>query len=84
MVDFTVRIASNIDQTPLVDGGFVETLDGDDREELLQSPVIDERLENAEIAEVLFAELFHQTADFLGGRATVGVEGGDALSQMPE
>ena len=84
MVNFTVGIAGDIDQTPLVDGSFVETLDRNDREELLESPVIDERLKNAKIAEVLFAELFHQDSDFLGGRAAVGVKGGYALSQVPE
>ena len=41
---------------PLRSGGVVEPMDRHDREELAERPVIEQRLEDGEVAEVLIAE----------------------------
>ncbi len=54
-VDFPVGIAGDIDQRPLVIRLSREAMDRHDREELAERPVIEERLENREVADVLVA-----------------------------
>ena len=41
---------------PLRSGGVVEAMDRHDREELAERPVIEERLEDGEVADVLIAQ----------------------------
>lgn len=77
VVDFTIRITGDIDQTPMLSWGFMEAMDGDDREELFEGPVVDQGLKDTKVTEVLAAELFLKLSNFFGWRATILVKTGD-------
>ena len=66
MVDFSVRITSDVDETALLGWGFVKSMDWDDGEELFERPVIDQGLEDTKVTEVLATELFLKFSNFFG------------------
>src|ERR1022692_4190165 len=63
-VHLPVGIAGDIDQRGLTRGTFGEAADRHDREQLAERPMIEQRLEHREIAEVLVAEAVLELADF--------------------
>ena len=66
LVDLAVGIAGDVHQRGFAGGALVEAADGHDGEQLAERPVIEQRLEDREIAEVLVAEAVFELADFLG------------------
>jgi hypothetical protein len=84
MVDFSVRITGNVDETALLGRGFVKPMDRDDGEKLFECPVIDEGLENTEVTEVLATELFLKFPNFFGWGAAILVQGRNFRYQMPK
>lgn len=46
--------------------GFVETLYRHDREQLVDTPAVGQRLEDGEVAEVLVSQQFIETAELIG------------------
>ena len=84
VVDFTIRVAGDIDQTPVLGRGFMEAMDRNDREELFEGPVVDERLKDTKVTEVLAAELLLKFSYFFGWGATILVKTRDLGDEMPE
>ena len=50
--NLAVRIAGNVLQGSIACGTFVQSLDGNDREELVDRPTVGQGLEQGEVAEV--------------------------------
>ena len=63
---------------------FVEPVDRRDGEKLAQRPVIEQRLEDGEIAEELVAERILQVVDFVRHRLRADVKAHHALGDLPE
>ena len=55
LADLPVRIAGDVDKCALPFGRCREAMDRHDREKLAERPMIEERLENGEVADVLIA-----------------------------
>src|SRR4051812_34104749 len=54
--NFPVRIARDIDQDRVDGGSLLQPVQRRDREQLLQRPVVEQRLEDGEVADVLVGE----------------------------
>ena len=54
--DFAIRVASDVHESRIAVRAFIEAMDGHDGEELTESPVVEEGLEDREVAEVLVAD----------------------------
>jgi hypothetical protein len=65
LVDLPVGIAGDVHQGGFAGGPLVEPADGMIGKELAQRPMIQQRLEHGEIAEVLVAQAVFELADFL-------------------
>ena len=65
-------------------GFLIEPMNRNDREELFESPVIDQGLEDAKVAQVLPTQLLFQLADLLGWRLTVLIQARNSRNEMPE
>ena len=65
LVDLAVGIAGDVHQRGFARGALVQAADRHDGEQLVERPVVEQRLEDGEIAEVLVAEAVFELADFL-------------------
>ena len=65
LADLAIAIAGDIDERAVAFGEFVESMDGHDWEELAERPVIEEALEDGEIADILIAEGGFEFFDFV-------------------
>ena len=64
--DFAVGIAGDVDEGRLELRTFIEPMNRNDREELSECPMIEQRLKDGEVADVLIGELDLQRAQFFG------------------
>src|SRR5207302_2041385 len=64
--DFAVGVAGDVDEGRLELRTFIEPMNGNDREELSERPMIEQRLKDGEVADVLIGELDLQRAQFFG------------------
>ena len=79
--DLAVRVARDVDQRALDVGPLVEAVNRHDREERAERPVIEQRLEDREVADVLVGELLVEArADRPG--TSVGIELRRSRSRM--
>jgi len=81
--DLPIGIASDVDESRFVSGPFVEPAERHDGEELSPSPVIDEGLEDGEVAEVLVSEAVFEFLDFFGDVVLSSVSLKDGLADFP-
>ena len=65
LVNLSVGIAGDVHQSRLARRAFVQPADGHDWEKLSQRPVIQQRLEDGKVAEILVGERVFKFADFL-------------------
>ena len=84
LADLAVGIAGDVDQRAVVLGRLVQAVDRHDGEKLAQRPVIEQRLEDGEIAEELVAERILELLDFLRHRLGAGEKPHHALGDFPE
>ncbi|MEY5016664.1 MAG: hypothetical protein RIS92_3022 [Verrucomicrobiota bacterium] len=82
--DFSVGIASDVDQGGVPFGEPVEVIDGHDWEELPERPVIEKRLEHGEVADVLVAEGHFEFLHFVGDELHPFAEFDDAVGDFPK
>ena len=82
--DLSVGVAGDVDQDGVDRRLLVEPVERRDREELLQGPVVEERLEDREIAHVLVGEERRQVVELLGLVAGLLALLGDLLADLPE
>ena len=64
--NLAVRVAGDVLQRSVARRAFVESLYGHDREELVDSPSVGQRLEEREVAEILVGKHLVQSAQFVG------------------
>ena len=83
LIDLAVRIAGDVDQRRFAGRAFVQAADGHDGKQLAQRPVIQQRLEHGEIAEVLVAEAVFELADFLRHIRLAAIALNDLLADFP-
>ena len=84
--DLAVGVAGDVDEGRLELRPLVEAMNRRDRKELPERPVIEQRLEDGEVADVLIGELVVERAQLLGDVARVhaGDEGLHPLRDLPE
>src|SRR5579872_209637 len=73
LLHFSVGVARDVDERRLELRPLVQAMNGHDREELPEGPVIEERLEDGEIADVLIGQLRLERLQILGHFAGVGL-----------
>src|SRR6266446_3573365 len=71
LVDLAVGIAGDVHQRGFAGRPFAQAADRHNGKQLAQRPVIQQRLEDGKIAEVLVAETVFELADFFGHRSLV-------------
>ena len=81
--NLAVGIAGDVDEHPIAVRRRVQAVDRHDREQLPERPMIEERLEHREIADVLIAERRLELFHFLWNEAQTFVHGHDLLGQLP-
>ena len=83
LVDRAVGIAGDIHQRAFARGPFVQPLDRHDREKLAERPMVEQRLENGKIAEVLVTEGIFELLDILGNKLLSLETGDDIAADLP-
>ena len=81
--DLAVRVAGDVDQRPVAIRRRVQPVNRHDREELPERPVIEQRLEDGKIADVLVAQRGLEFLHFLGHITQPSVYGDDLLRDLP-
>ena len=81
--DFAIRVAGDVHEGRVAVRAFVEAMDRHDGEELAECPVVEEGLENGEVAEVLVADGDFDFADFLGDVFGVAEKLHDICGDLP-
>jgi hypothetical protein len=84
LINLSIRVTRDIDQATLLCGFLIETMNGNDREELFKSPVIDQGLEDAKVAKVLPTQLFFELTNLLRWGLAVLIQARNFRNEMPE
>ena len=82
--DLSVGVAGDVDEDRVDRGFLLEPVQRGDREELLERPVVEQRLEDGEIAHVLVGEVLLQVVQLLGLVALLRAGLVDLLADLPE
>ena len=81
--DFAVRVAGDVHESGVAVWPFVEVVDGHNGEELAERPVVEEGLEDGEVAEVLVADGDFDFPDFFGDVFGVAEKLDDVCGDLP-
>ena len=81
--DLAVGIAGDVHDHSVAIRRCVEPMNRHDRKQLAERPVIEQRLENREIADVLVAEGRFELLDFLGNETQAAMHVHDLLRELP-
>ena len=84
VVDLAVGVAGDVDERRLDGRTLVEAVDRGDREELVQGPVIEQGLEDREVADVLFGQHRIEAGEFVGDVGAVLEVFADLAADVPE
>ena len=80
--DLTVAVARDVLNRGVAVGTLVETLDRHDGEELIDGPMVGQRLEEGEVAKILLGHHLVELAEFVGGVLEVVREARPTSEQM--
>ena len=81
--DFSVGVAGDISEDGIDGGSFLQAVERGDGEELFECPVIQQRLEDGEIADVLVGEELVEIVELFGLVAGIAAFFGDLLADLP-
>ena len=81
--DFSVGVAGDISEDGVDGGPFLQAVERGDGEELLERPVVQQRLEDGEIADVLVGEELVEIVELFGLVAGVAAFLGDLFADLP-
>src|SRR5262249_32676970 len=82
--DLAVRITSDVDQSRAANWLFVQAMNRNDWEEMLNRPMVRHRLENREVAEVLICQVLVQRFNFVWNILKAGRVLMDHFADLPE
>ena len=81
--DFPVGVAGDIGEDGVDGGSFLQAVERGDGEELLERPVVEQRLKDGEVADVLVGEELVEIVELFGLVAGVATFFGDLFADLP-
>ena len=84
VVDLAVGVAGDVDERRLDRRAFVEAVDRGDREELVEGPVVEQGLEDREVADVLLGQHRVQAGEFVRDVGAILEVFADLTADVPE